>query len=154
MTASNAFIYFSGVATSRDSNWYTKNVTVSWVPYHTLSHWVIRSFPSCGVKVLHPAQNDLPRPSATATAPPPKKKKRYVPWSSSRGDWRKASLPTDGNLYIYYIYIIYITGHEEGSGLTAAAKDEATTVWNLFGGLCCPQFWGFPFVWKAFIFRG
>ena len=37
-----------------------RSVAALWVPYHiawyTLSHWVIRSFPSRGVKVLHPAQ--------------------------------------------------------------------------------------------------
>ena len=50
----------NSVATSRDSNGYAMYVTASWVPYHiqryTLSHWVIRPFPPCVVKVLHPAQ--------------------------------------------------------------------------------------------------
>ena len=42
------------MATSRDSNG-SYYVIASWVPHHkTLSHWVIRSFPLCGVK-LHPA---------------------------------------------------------------------------------------------------
>ena len=47
---------FSGVATSRDSNGYTLyNSLMGALPYK-LSHWVIRSFPLYGVKVLHPAQ--------------------------------------------------------------------------------------------------
>ena len=51
MTASIELILFSGVATSRDSNEWEYYVSASWVPYR--EHCVMRSFPLCGVEVLH-----------------------------------------------------------------------------------------------------
>ena len=86
---------------------------MSALPY-TLSHWVIRSFPLCGVKVLHPAQNDLSRPPAMATAKKQNNKKT-IPWlSSPRSDWRDSQrrrqpTPTDLNIYTYIIYLVYNT---------------------------------------------
>ena len=41
----------------RDSNAYCY-VSALWVGTLPYSHYVIRSFPLCGVRVLHPAQND------------------------------------------------------------------------------------------------
>ena len=43
---------------SRDSNGYYY-VTALWVPYHIHTRYVMRSFPLCGFRVLHPAQYDL-----------------------------------------------------------------------------------------------
>ena len=76
---------------------------------------MIRSFPLCGVKVLHPSQNDLTRPPVAATAK--KNQQRYVPWLvylTQSAAWFAVSLPTDAkptytNTYIYIlIYIIYL----------------------------------------------
>ena len=49
---------FSGVAASRDSNGDAMQLPPGCLAIYTLSHWVIRSFPLCGVKVkvLHPTQ--------------------------------------------------------------------------------------------------
>ena len=76
MKASNDLIFFRcGHIQRRQWVWY---VTASWALYHmpwyTPSHWVIRLFPLCGVKALHPAQYDLTRPPAMVTA----KKKQYL----------------------------------------------------------------------------
>ena len=46
-------------------------VTASWVPYH--KYYVMRLFPSRGVKVLHPRAHDLTRSPAMTNH----KKKRY-----------------------------------------------------------------------------
>ena len=64
MTASNESIFFL-VWPLPETAMGLYYVTASWVPYH--KHYVIRSFPLWGVKVLHPAHmieldRQLPRP--------------------------------------------------------------------------------------------
>ena len=58
---------FSGVATSGDSNGVTMKLPRG-CHIITTTRYMIRPFPLCGVKVLHPAQNGLTRPPDTVTA--------------------------------------------------------------------------------------
>ena len=92
------------------------NRLVGALPY---SHYVMRSFPLCGVRVLHSAQYDLTRYNHHGDRKK-KTKTKTVPWlSSSRSDWHvlqhrcqptptpaymkyfTASVPTEANHYIY-----------------------------------------------------
>ena len=73
---------FSGVVTSRDGDEDTMKLPRRCLTIYRLSHWVIRLFPLCSVKVLHPAHiMELHRQS---WRPP---KTTTVPWmSTTRSD--------------------------------------------------------------------
>ena len=95
------------------------NCLVGALPY---SHYVMRSFPLCAVRVLFPAQYDL-LANDPGNRPPQKKTVRWL--SSSCSDWHvlqrrcqltptstciqclcfTASVPTEANYYIYQVYI-------------------------------------------------
>ena len=103
------------------------NCLVGALPY---SHYVMRSFPLCGVRVLHPAQYDL------LDNVHGDRQKKNVPWfSSSRSDWHvlqrrcqpanpptpiyiqcfTVSVPTEAN-YDMHIYFPSWRGRGGGGG--------------------------------------
>ena len=87
MTAPMSYTLFSGVATPETAMGIIYNCLVGALPY---SHYAMRSFPLCGVRVLHPAQNDLTSITTLATAKKKNKKKTgtlVVVYNSSRSDW-------------------------------------------------------------------
>ena len=70
----------------------------------------MRSFPSCGVRVLHPAQYDV----LDSHHGDRQKIKKNVPWLSSlRSDWHVyTSLPTNANPNIHVMF--YSVGANRG----------------------------------------
>ena len=76
-----SYSLFSGVGPLQRQQWVLPcNCLLDASPY---SHYVMPSFPLCGVMVLHPARNSI-----TIMVTAKKKRKQMVPWlSSSRSDW-------------------------------------------------------------------
>ena len=104
MTAPMSCTLFSGVATPETAVGITMKLSSGCLTIFTLQY-VMRSFPLCGVRVLHPAQYDL---SITIMVTAKKEEKNGTPWLSSSRKQRlacfPASLPTNANPNIRVLF--------------------------------------------------
>ena len=88
-----------------------RNCLVGALPY---SHYVMRSFPLCGVRVLHPAHYDI-QYLDNHYGDRKKRNKKTVPWlSSSRSDWHVLQRPCQPNANPNIHEMFYSVGANRG----------------------------------------